>query len=228
MTHNALHSFFSLLITYGCSLCQSVRLTINPYIWMYKCTAIHTSIYKIHATCRTHTRLKSHHKWAYQRLWATQLRVILPPVLHRKGSKGPRKPIRGPYTDRPALSQKQSKTSSRHFLRQTEPSKGRPETTSVIDNVSKNKTCPASLFFCVFFYSIRGQEGGEKGEYQSCPSSFICRHPVYMMTNKTGSNPDRVVASLKNIKQTKQGYPTSILDHPCDTRSVPWRDPKPK
>ena len=34
-----------------------------------------------------------------------------------------------------------------------------------------------------------------------------------MMTNKTGSNPDRVAASLKNRKRKNQGYTTSILDH---------------
>jgi hypothetical protein len=33
------------------------------------------------------------------------------------------------------------------------------------------------------------------------------------MTNRTGSNPDRVVASLKNRKRTNKGYPTGILDH---------------
>jgi hypothetical protein len=48
------------------------------------------------------------------------------------------------------------------------------------------------------------------------------------MTNKTGSNPDRVVARLKNRKRTNQGNPTGILDHLRDTRSVPWRDPRPE
>jgi hypothetical protein len=131
--------------------------------------------------------------------------------------KGPRKPIRGPYTDCPALSQEQSTTSSWHFLRQTKLPKGGPETTSVIDNVSTKKTCPSPCF-CLFFWG--------KGEYRSSSSSLICRHPIYMMTNKTRSNPDRVVASLKNKKRTNQGYPTGILDHLRDTRSVPWRDPR--
>jgi hypothetical protein len=97
---------------------------------------------------------------AYRRLRATQLLVILPLVLHRKGSKGPRKPIRGPYTNGPAHSQEQSTTSSRHFLRQTKPPKGGPETTSVIDNVSKHKKCPAPLFFFVFFFF--SGTGGER------------------------------------------------------------------
>jgi hypothetical protein len=56
-----------------------------------------------------------------------------PKVLHRKGLKCPRKPIRGPYTDCPALSQEKSTTSSRHPFRQTIPPKGGPETTGVID-----------------------------------------------------------------------------------------------
>jgi hypothetical protein len=49
-----------------------------------------------------------------------------------------------------------------------------------------------------------------------------------MMTNKTGRNPDRVIANLKNRKGTNQGYPTGILDHLGDTRSEPWKDPRPE
>jgi hypothetical protein len=75
--------------------------------------------------------------------------------------------------------------------------KSGPETTGEIDNVSKNKT-RSTPFFGVFFSSFFGAEG--KGEYQSSPSSLICRHPVYMMTNKMESNPDRVFANLKNKK----------------------------
>jgi hypothetical protein len=88
----------------------------------------------------------------------------------------------------------------------------------------KNKTRPTPLFFCVFFFLFSG--AGGKGEYRSFPGSLIYRHPVLMMTDKTGSNPDRVVASLKNRKRTNQGYATGILDHLWDTRSVPWRDPR--
>jgi hypothetical protein len=60
-------------------------------------------VYIINVTCKTHTHLKSHHKWAYWRLRATQLLVVLLSVLHRQGSKYPRKPTQGPYTDCPAL-----------------------------------------------------------------------------------------------------------------------------
>jgi hypothetical protein len=49
-----------------------------------------------------------------------------------------------------------------------------------------------------------------------------------MMTNKTGSNPNRVIGNLINRKQTDQGYPTGILDHLRNTRSVPWRDSRPE
>jgi hypothetical protein len=49
-----------------------------------------------------------------------------------------------------------------------------------------------------------------------------------MMADKTGSNPDRVVASLKNGKQTSQGYPTGMLDHLHKTKSVAWRDLSPE
>jgi hypothetical protein len=91
-------------------------------------------------------------------------------------------------------------TSSGYFLRQTKPPKGGPETTSVIDNVSTKKTRPDPCFLCLFFWGGGGRGGGGKGEYRSSPSSLICRHPVYMMTNKMGRNPDRVVASLKNRK----------------------------
>jgi hypothetical protein len=48
------------------------------------------------------------------------------------------------------------------------------------------------VFFGVFF-----SWAGGKAEYRSSPGSLICRHPVFMMTDKTGSNPDRVIASLK-------------------------------
>jgi hypothetical protein len=129
------------------------------------CTYIPAITYIIHVTCKTPTHLKVHHKWAYWRLRATRLLVILPLVTHRKASKGPRKQIRGPYTNCPALSQEQSTTSSQHFLRQTKPPKGGPETTSVIDNVSKNKTRPAPLFFlCRFclFFGGRGERGVPK------------------------------------------------------------------
>jgi hypothetical protein len=86
-----------------------------------------------------------------------------------EGIKRFRKPIQDPYTDCPALSQEQSTTSSRYFLLQTKPPKGRPETTSVIDNVSKNKTRPAPLFFCVFFVLFfTGTEGeGGKGSTEA-------------------------------------------------------------
>jgi hypothetical protein len=141
--------------------------------------------------------------------------------------KCPRKPIRGPYTDFPALLQEQSTISSRYSCRQTMPPKGGPETTGVIDNVSKTKRAPPPCFFVGFFFvSFSGAWG--KGEYRSSPSSLICRHPVYMMTNKIGSNPDRVIASLKNRKRTNKRYPTGILDHLHDTRSVPRRDPRPE
>jgi hypothetical protein len=48
------------------------------------------------------------------------------------------------------------------------------------------------------------------------------------MTNKRGSNPDMVVASLKNRKGTNQGYPNGKLDHLRDNRSLPWRDTRPE
>ena len=86
----------------------------------------------------------------------------------------------------------------------------------------QSTSCPL-VFSVVFFWGAGG-----KGEYRSSPSSLICQHHVYMMTNKTRSNPDWVVVSLKNRKQTNQGYPTGILDHLRDTRSVPWRDPRPE
>jgi hypothetical protein len=90
-------------------------------------------LYMINVTSKTCTRLKSHHKWAYWRLRATQLVALQIEVLHRQGSKCPRKPIPGPYTDCPALSQEQSKTSTWHLLGQTPPPRGGPETTSVLD-----------------------------------------------------------------------------------------------
>jgi hypothetical protein len=182
-------------------------------------------IYIIHVTCKTRTHLKSHHKWACRRLQATQLLVILPKVLHRKGLKCPRKLIRGPDTGCPALPQEQLIISSWHSCRQTIPPKGGPETTGVIDNVLKTKHAPPLCYFVGFFFLSRA---GGKGEYRSSQSSLICRHPVYMMSNKTRSNPDRVVASLKNRKRTNKGYTTGILDHLCDTRSMPRWDPRPE
>jgi hypothetical protein len=104
-----------------------------------------------------------------------------------------------PYTDCPALSQEQSTTSSWHSCRQTTLPKGGPETTGVIDNVSKTKHVPPPYFCGVIILCFFPGAGG-KGEYQSSPSSLICWHPNYMMTNKKGSNSDRVVASLKNRK----------------------------
>jgi hypothetical protein len=117
-------------------------------------------IYVIHVTCKTCSCLKSHHKWACWRLRATQLLVIPPKVLHRKGPKRPMKPIRGPYTNCPALSQEQSTIPSRHFCRQTTLPKGGPETTGVIDNVSKTKHAPPPSFlwfFVCFFFGGRGK-----------------------------------------------------------------------
>jgi hypothetical protein len=114
--------------------------------------------------CKTRTHLKSHHKWAYRILRATQLLVIQQEVLHRQGSKCPRKPIPGPYIDCPALLQQQSTTLSRHLHRQTTPPIGGPETTSVIDNVSKIKHTPPHCFiFCGFFFSVFS-EAGEREE----------------------------------------------------------------
>jgi hypothetical protein len=83
-------------------------------------------------------------------------------------------------------------------LRQTTPPLGGPETTSVIDNVSKIEHAPHPY---VFFSTVFSGAGG-KGECLNSPGSLICRYPIYMMTDKTGSNPDRVVANLKNRKQT--------------------------
>jgi hypothetical protein len=120
----------------------------RPFVYVFK-FPFHTNVCMlklssdiIHVTCKTCTNLKSHHK-----LRATQLLVTPTLVLHRKGSKGPRKPIRGPYTDYLAVSQEQSTTSSRHSRRQTIPPKGGPETTGVIDNVSKTKHAPPPCFF---------------------------------------------------------------------------------
>jgi hypothetical protein len=124
----------------------------------------------MHVTCKTCTCLKSHCKWAYRRLRATQLLVILPLVLNQKGLKGPRKSIQDPYTDCPALSQEQPTTSSQHFLRQTKPPKGGPETTSVMDNVSQNKTCPL-VFFGVFFSGPGGE--GEKGSTEAPKLTYL-------------------------------------------------------
>jgi hypothetical protein len=99
---------------------------------------------------------------------------------------------------------------------------GKPETTSVIDNVSKEtKHTPLPCFFLLVFFFFRGKSGGGKGEYRSSPGLLICRQPISMMTDKAGSNPDRVFASLKNRKRTNQGYPTGIFDHLCNTGSVP-------
>jgi hypothetical protein len=137
---------------------ESTSLATLPYTLQYPLSTTVAS--PPNWDSKTRTCLKSHHKWPYRRLRATRLLVILPSVLHRKGSKGPRKPIRGPYTGCPALSQEQSTTSSRHFLRQTKPPKGGPETTSVMDNVSKNKTCPP-CFFLRLFFSGAGGEGGK-------------------------------------------------------------------
>jgi hypothetical protein len=116
--------------------------------------------------------------------------------------------------------------SSWHSCRQTIPSKGGAEKTDVMDNVSKTKHALPLCFFLVIFFVFFGGRGKE--EYRSSPSSLICRHPIYMMTNETGSNPDRVVVSLKNRKRTNKGYPTGILDDLCDTRFVPRRDPRPE
>jgi hypothetical protein len=142
------------------------------------------------------------------------------------GIESPRKLIWGPYTNCPALSQEQSTTSSWHSCRQTTPPKGGRETTGMIDNVSKTKHVPPPCFSGVFILPFLGGRG--KGEYRRSSSSLICRHPVYIMINKMGNNPDRVVVSLKNRKQTNQGYPTGILNDLRDTRSVPWRDPRPE
>jgi hypothetical protein len=81
--------------------------------------------YIIHKQCKTCTRLKSHHKWVNRRLRATRLLAILLLVLHRKGPKCPRKPIRSPYTTCPAVSQEQSTKPSWHLLRPTKPPKSR-------------------------------------------------------------------------------------------------------
>jgi hypothetical protein len=119
------------------------------------------------------------------------------------------------YTDCPALSQEQSTTSSWHFLRQTKLPKGGPETTSVIDNVSKNKTRPALLFFLCLFSG----EGG-KGSTKAPQAHLSAGTPsIWWLTRR--SNSDRVVANLKNRKWTNQGYPTGILNYLRDTRSVP-------
>jgi hypothetical protein len=90
----------------------------------------------------------------------------------------------------------------------------------VIDNVSeKAKTC-----LILFYFGSRGV--GEKGKCQNSPGSLIYWHPICLMTDKKGSNPDRVVVSFKNGKHINEVYPTGLLDHLRNTIPVPWRDPR--
>jgi hypothetical protein len=94
---------------------------------------------------------------------------------------------------------------------------GKPETTRVIENVSE-KNIPNPLF-----WGVEGGRGrGERGALKL--PRLICQHPIYMMTDKTRSNPNRVVTSLKNAKQTNQGYPTGMLDYLRNTRSLARRE----
>jgi hypothetical protein len=78
------------------------------------------------------------------------------------------------------------------------------------------------LLFCFRFFGV--EEEGER-KCQSSHDALFCFHLLYVKPNKIGTNPDKVVASLKNRKQTKKGDPTDMLDHLHNTQSVAQRDP---
>jgi hypothetical protein len=131
-------------------------------------------------SCKTRARLKAHHKWAYWRLRAIRLLVVLLTVLlavlHRQGSKE-----NWYETHTPTLLHSH-RNNQQYQSRHIEPTIG---TNHSANRQTRNNDCdkrcvritnPTPLFFFLFVFSFL--RGGGKGKRQNFHSSLSCQHPI--------------------------------------------------